>query len=71
MRTGPLPESVKGLVLGVKAYERTLIRAAVERSRSLAQLALLEYPAIGQWEPAGAFLDSLIEVDPDLAYLRG
>ncbi len=68
--TGRLPESVRGLVLGVKAYERTLIRAAVARSRPLAQLALLEYPMIGQWEPAGAFLDALLNVDPALAYLR-
>ena len=50
--TGHLPESVRGLVLAVKAYERTVIRAAVEKSWPLAQLAMLEYPIIGQWEIA-------------------
>ena len=49
---GQLPESVRGLVLAVKAYERTLIRAVVEKSWRVAQLAMLEYPIIGQWEIA-------------------
>ena len=40
--------SVRGLVQAVKAYERTAIRAAVEKSWPLAQLAMLEYPIIGQ-----------------------
>ena len=66
---GRLPDSVRGLVLSVKAYERTLIRAAVEKSRLLAQRALLEYPIIGQWEPAGQVLDALIAADKDLKYL--
>ncbi|HEV8147832.1 MAG TPA: 6-phospho-beta-glucosidase [Bryobacteraceae bacterium] len=70
LHVGRLPESVRGLVLSVKAYERTLIRAAVEKSRALAQRALLEYPIVGQWEPAGAVLSGLIAADPELAYLR-
>jgi 6-phospho-beta-glucosidase len=69
-RVGRLPESVRGLVLSVKAYERTLIRAALEKSRKLAQRALLEYPIVGQWEPGGEVLSALIATDPDLAYLR-
>jgi 6-phospho-beta-glucosidase len=69
-RVGQLPHSVRGLVLSVKSYETTLISAAVEKSRALAQLALLEYPIIGEWEPAGQLLDALIAADPDLAYLR-
>jgi 6-phospho-beta-glucosidase len=52
MRTGRLPDSVRGLVLAVKAYERTAIRAVVEKSWPVAQLAMLEYPIIGQWEIA-------------------
>ena len=51
-RVGKLPESVKGLVLAVKAYERTAIRAVMEKSWHVAQLAMLEYPIIGQWEIA-------------------
>jgi 6-phospho-beta-glucosidase len=69
--TGRLPESVRGLVLAVKAYERTAIRAAVEKSRPLAQLAMLEYPVIGQWEIAEDLSRKLAASDPEfLGYLR-
>ncbi len=69
-RTGPLPESVRGLVLAVKAYERTAIRAALERSGAMAQLAMLEYPIIGQWELAGDLRRALAGSDPaHLGYL--
>ena len=70
-QTGRLPESVRGLTLSVKAYERTAIRAALAGSRSIAQLALLEYPSIAQWELAGELLSSLRAADPDgLQYLK-
>lgn len=62
--TGRLPEPVRGLTVSVKAYERTVIRAALEGSRALAQLALLEYPSIAQWELAGELLSSLTAADP-------
>jgi 6-phospho-beta-glucosidase len=69
--TGPLPDGMRGLVLAVKAYERTLIRAALERSKVLARLAFMQNPIIGQWEVAGRVLDALIAADPDgLGYLR-
>ena len=68
---GNLPECIKGLVLAVKAYEQTAIRAALKRSMELAQTALLLYPPVGQWEPAGQLLDALVESDPEhLGYLR-
>ncbi|MFL6447634.1 MAG: 6-phospho-beta-glucosidase [Bryobacteraceae bacterium] len=66
---GELPESVRGLVLSVKAYERTLIRAGVSRSRSLAALALLEYPIVGDWELAKETLEALRNSDATLSYL--
>jgi 6-phospho-beta-glucosidase len=70
-KTGRLPESVRGLTQSVKAYERTIIRAALEGSRALAQLALLEYPIVGQWELAGDLLESLTAADPEgLANLK-
>jgi len=70
-RTGRLPDSVRGLVQAVKAYERTAIRAALSRSRALARLAMLEYPIIGQWELATEVLNSLCSNDPQgLGYLR-
>jgi 6-phospho-beta-glucosidase len=69
-RTGRLPESVRGLVLAVKAYERTTIRAATEHSAALARLALLEYPIVGQWEIARDVLASMIRADSEhLGYL--
>jgi 6-phospho-beta-glucosidase len=69
--TGPLPEAVRGLVLAVKAYEHTAIRAAVEKSWALAQLAMLEYPIIGQWELAEDLRHKLVASDPEfLGYLQ-
>ena len=70
-RVGHLPEQVRGLRLSVKAYERTAIRASIEGSRALAQLALLEYPSIAQWEIAGETLSSLMAADPEgLGHLK-
>ncbi len=70
-RTGRLPEAVRGLVESVKAYERTAIRAALSGSGALAQLAMLEYPIIGQWELAREVLGTLISRDPaGLGYLK-
>ncbi len=67
---GELPEEIQGLVLAVKAYERTTIRAAVEGSQERAQMALMLYPPVGEWEPAGEVLQALIESDPEhLGYL--
>lgn len=67
---GPLAESVRGLVLAVKAYERTLIRAAVEKSAPLADLALLEYPIVGEWDLARNLRAALTASDPRyLGYL--
>ena len=71
LSAGPLPDTVRGLVLAVKGYERTLIRAALNGSITLAQLALLQYPIVGQWELAGAVLHSLCEHDGEfLGYLH-
>jgi 6-phospho-beta-glucosidase len=68
---GALPESVRGLVLAAKAYERAAIKAALEPSFERAQLALLLYPAVGEWKPAGDFIHALIESDLEhLGYLR-
>ncbi|HWF47843.1 MAG TPA: 6-phospho-beta-glucosidase [Bryobacteraceae bacterium] len=70
-KTGKLPDSVRGLVLSVKAYERTIVRAALSGSAATAQLALLEYPIIGQWEIAKDIIGKLTEADPQyLGYLR-
>lgn len=69
-KTGPLPEAVRGLVLSVKAYEKTAIRAAVEKSRSQAELAMLQYPIIGEWNLARSLGDAMARNDPrHLGYL--
>ncbi|MDX2032615.1 MAG: 6-phospho-beta-glucosidase [Blastocatellia bacterium] len=59
---GPLPEAVAGLVRAVKQYERLTIHAAVENSASLARLALMTYPLVGQWEPADRLVAALSEL---------
>ncbi|HEX4809245.1 MAG TPA: 6-phospho-beta-glucosidase [Bryobacteraceae bacterium] len=70
-RTGKLPDSVRGLVLSVKAYERTIIKAALSGSAAMARLALLEYPIVGEWEIAKDIVGKLTESDPQyLGYLR-
>lgn len=68
---GELPESVRGLVLSVKAYERTLIQAAMSGSAAKVRLAMLEYPIIGQWELSRDVLRSLRASDREfLGYLN-
>jgi 6-phospho-beta-glucosidase len=61
--TGRLPESVRGLVLSVKSYEHTSIRAAVEGSRELAQLAMLENPIVGDWDLGKELFGPLMNAD--------
>jgi 6-phospho-beta-glucosidase len=71
MHSGRLPESVRGLVLAVKAYERTVIRAVIEKSWPVAQLAMLEYPVIGQWEIAQNLRNAWAGCDHEhLGYLK-
>ncbi len=65
LAVGRVPDAVRGLVLSVKAYERLVIRAAVERSAQWAQLALLVHPLIGEWELAGQLLAAFRRQDPD------
>lgn len=65
-----LPDPVRGLVLAVKAYERLVIRAALEADPRLARLALLLNPLVADWELAGRVTDALIAGDPQhLGYL--
>jgi 6-phospho-beta-glucosidase len=71
VHVGRLPESVRGLVLAVKAYERTAIRAVIEKSWPVALLAMLEYPIIGQWEIAENLRSTWATADREhLGYLE-
>ena len=68
---GKLPQSVRGLLLSVKAYERLAVEAAIERSAEKARLALLCYPIVGQWELDTEVLNELGKADADhLGFLQ-
>ena len=57
---GPIPLPFRGLVQAVKAYETLTVRAAVERSRSLALQALLSHPLCGDLDVARPLLDEML-----------
>lgn len=63
LATGIPPESVRGLVLSVKQYERLTVRAAVEGRWDLAALALTTNPIVGSWDAARQFLERLVSTD--------
>ncbi len=67
---GPLPEEVRGLVLGVKAYERAAILAATTGSKDYARKAMLLYPAIGEWEPSADLLREFAAKSPEFPVLH-
>ena len=67
---GSLPEDVRGLVLGVKAYERAAIHAAVTGSQEYARKAMLLYPAIGEWEPSADLLRDFAAESPGFPVLH-
>lgn len=68
---GPLPETVRGLMISVKAAERLAIEAAVSRSRDTAALSLVANPIVGEWAPAQEILSALIRNDSTyLGYLE-
>ena len=58
---GTVDESMLGLIQQVKAYETLTIRAAVNRDRDAALLALLANPLVPSAEVASAVLDDCIE----------
>jgi 6-phospho-beta-glucosidase len=64
---GPLPETVQGLVLAVKAYERLAIQAAVGRLPDVAVHALFTNPIVQDWRLAEEFTEALLRDDPALA----
>ena len=66
---GPLPEEISGLVLGMKAYERAAIKAAVTGSIDYARKAMLLYPAIGEWEPSADLLREFAVRSPEFPVL--
>ena len=61
----PLPESVRGLVVTVKEYERMTIRAAIEQRWDVAALALTVNPIVRNWHAAHTFLERLAGRDKE------
>jgi 6-phospho-beta-glucosidase len=58
-----LPQAVWGLISAVKNYEQLAVKAAVEGSRELAELALLAHPLVGDYGIIVPLLDDLLEAN--------
>jgi 6-phospho-beta-glucosidase len=57
---GEVEDSIAGLIAQVKSYERLAVRAAVDKDRDAALLALANNPLTGGVEKARAVLDDII-----------
>jgi len=64
---GSVPLDAQGLILAVRAAERTAIEAALSGSRSLAIKALALHPLVPSVEVASRILDAYIAGQPGLA----
>jgi 6-phospho-beta-glucosidase len=67
---GEVPAHARALIEAVKAVERLAIRAALERSRSLALEAIALHPLVPSVNAARRILDAYVERQPELAELR-
>ncbi len=63
IESDPLPDTVRGLVLSVKLYERLTIEAALQRSARAATLALFSNPIVADWDSAHRFVSLLRPFD--------
>jgi 6-phospho-beta-glucosidase len=55
----PPPPEIRGLIQRVKAYEELAVQAAVERSRRLSVLALVNHPLVADVELATVLVDEI------------
>ncbi|MCL2093158.1 MAG: 6-phospho-beta-glucosidase [Treponema sp.] len=62
---GPIHPSIKGLIQGVKAYEKLAAAAAISGSRAEALAALMVHPLIGDYPKARAALEDMLEANRD------
>ena len=60
LATGGLPDSVRPLVLAVKAYERLTVEAAITGSRKAAVAAVLAHPLVASYALAERLVDELL-----------
>ena len=70
LAAGRMPDSIRGLVQHVKAYESLTVEAAVEQSYSKAVLALLENPLIHGYRNAVSVVDQLQSAFPQYVALH-
>lgn len=68
LESGPMPDSIRGLVQHVKAYESLTVMAAAEHSYEKAIHALLENPLIHGYKNAVSIVNQLLETFPQ--YVR-
>lgn len=59
-RVGSLPDSVRGLVFAVKAYEHAVLDAIMTGSRGGLRKAMMVHPAIGEWTPSRRLTETLL-----------
>jgi 6-phospho-beta-glucosidase len=67
---GEVPAHARALIEAVKAVERLTIRAALERSHSLALEAIALHPLVPSVNAARRILDAYVERQPELRGLR-
>jgi 6-phospho-beta-glucosidase len=58
---GELPEPALALLMQVKLYERSTVKAAIEGSYDAALEALLAHPLVGSYPAAKAILDDYVD----------
>ncbi len=61
IQVGRMPDTVRGLVQAVKAYEELTIEAALNGDKGKALAALMVNPLVGSYPKARAFLDCMLE----------
>jgi 6-phospho-beta-glucosidase len=57
---GPIPLAFRGVMQALKAYETLTVEAAVQRSKRLAKLALLNHPLVGDLDIIDPLLDEML-----------
>jgi 6-phospho-beta-glucosidase len=57
---GDIPLAFRGVMLALKAYETLTVEAAVQRSKRLAKLALLNHPLVGDLDLIEPLLDEML-----------
>lgn len=59
LERGTIPPSVRGLLESTKAYERSLVKAALTQDKRLLVSALTQHPLIRDWDVASALVKAL------------